>query len=153
MSRAEKFTVAGDDQRAGRVALKAAFLAAAAYLFAMTLTKLIVPLVDDGDSFAGMGIAAVSLLVIAPLCAFIAAWAGTRAYRNHRAFPADRMLLQAAALALLSVTVLAYLFGGPTHVPTIILLGSASLMVLRSALIDRREHEWGTTKYHDPTTT
>ena len=115
--------------------IRSSVYALSGYLGMLGLGKLVTAALGGGNSFADLGLATLTLVVLAPLAALLGASLGYLPYRHHRLVKPDAALFwSAVALVLGSVGFTALWLDFPTGFTTL-LVGSAALVVMRVALI------------------
>lgn len=120
-------------------ALVSAGYAFAGYLGMIGLGKVVIPTLAGGDSYADLGLAALTLVVFAPMAGLAGSVVGFLPYRHRRLRKAHAGTFWAAVIVVVAVTAAT---GGLLDVPTALsalLVGLATLLVMRVSLVERQE--------------
>lgn len=118
--------------------LRSVVYSVAGYLGMLGLGKLASSRLDGGDSFIDLGVAAMTMVLLAPLAALVGAAVAYFPYRGWRLSKAG-----AAQFWLAVALVVGFVAGSllwldlPTGV-TALLIGSTALLIMRVALIERQ---------------
>lgn len=117
-------------------ALRGIVYAVAGYLVVLAGGKLLTSTTGDGDTFGDLGVAAVTLVLLAPLAALIGASIAFAPYRTARLSGSDPMVFWSLVVVVLAATIaVAARIGYPAGIMTL-LIGAAVLVILRTALVE-----------------
>lgn len=119
-------------------ALKAALFAGAGYAGALVVGWFASSRMSLEGSFADLALAALTVLVLAPLAGLLGAAVGFLPYRRLKLSKDDAVWFWAAAAVVVLMSGVESLWLGVPSSLTSALMGSTALMVMRVALIERR---------------
>ena len=118
-------------------AMRSVLYSAGGYLLMLGISRVAAMILGSGDSFAGLGLASLTSVTLAPLTAAIGATVGAFPYRRLRLAGRDAWLSASGFAAVVFVTIAAWIWVNPLSAMSLGLLSMTAALILRVALLER----------------